>query len=322
MAITMEKHKRVTLGSFKSDIGQYTALIALVIVTIGFAILTNGKSLSGSNLSKVLLQALLVIISAVGTIHVSAHGNIDLAIGGTIGMAAAAGFIAGGGDNIYLMLLIAMGVGMVYSVALGFIHSYFRVPALFVGIVGLSVGSKVTQLATSKTSMVVDYDLVDKLDGLQFYLPLVIAVCLLIGFVFNYTKIGKYNKAIGDNALCAEYSGINIVKYKVIAYGISGLVSGIAAIMRVLRSGSVSYTTGTGAQMNVMLAIIVGGISVTGGNKTKIIYAIIGAVLLQVLSNGLTLIGTDPGLVGLIKGLVFLFAAYLSFDQKGNEAIV
>lgn len=307
---------------FRNNIGSYTAFIALIVVVAVFGFLTKGASLSLINLKKILLQALIVIVSAVGTIEVSAHGNIDLAIGGTIGVAAVAGFLAGKGTNLVVMLLVAMAAGLVFSVLLGYIHAGLDVPALFVGIVGLSIGSKITSLVSSGQAMVADYDLVARYDSFLFYLLLTVGVICVAGFIFNYTKIGKYNKAMGDNIICARYSGIHIVKYKVIAYGISGMVSGIAAVMRIFRSGSVSYNTGAGAQMNVMLAIIVGGISVMGGNKTKIIYAVIGAILLQALSNGLIMIGTDTGLVGLVKGIVFLFAAYLSFDRTRYEVTI
>lgn len=311
-----------TKSYIKNNISSATAFIALIIVFITFAILTEGKTLAANNLKNVLLQALLVIISAVGTIHISSHGNIDMALGAVIGVSSVVGFVAGNGSNLLVMTLVCVLVGVACSSFIGVVHAKVGVPAFFVGIVGLTMGTKFTQIRSAQTAMNVDFKLVAKLDRFEFYFIIAVAIILIIGFLFNYTKIGKYNKAIGDNSVCANLSGINVVKYKIIAFALSGAVSGLAAILRMFRSGAVTNTTGSGVQMNVMIAIIVGGVSVAGGNRTRIKYAIVGALLIQILTNGLILMGVDVSLVGLIKGIVFLFAAWLSFDKSQTDLVI
>ena len=307
----------------KRNIGQISAVIALIICLVVFAILTKGRSLSANNIKTIFLQAIVVIISAIGTIHVAAHGTQDLSLSATIGLSAALGYtLTPDSADIPRMFFTAMIFGLLFSGFIGVLSANLNVPAIFCAIVGMSVGTKVIQLLSSTNGLIINYAAAAQYDNIYFYLGIALAILAVVGYIFNFTKIGMYNKAIGENIICARFTGINDVKYRIIAYMLSGIASGAAGVARAIRAGSISSTTGSGAHINVMMAIIIGGISITGGSKTRIVYAIVGAIFLQVFSNGLVMIGMNPSLVGLVKGIVFLAAATLSFNGMKKDILI
>ncbi len=129
---------------------------------------------------------------------------------------------------------------------------------------------------------------------------------IIITFLFNYTKFGKNAKAIGANPVAAEQSGINLVKYKMIAYVIMGVFVVVAAIFQMGYTGSASDSAGTGFEMNVMVALILGGMTLSGGMRSRVSCAVLGSFTFSLLNVGLPIIGIPVDTVNLIKGIIFI----------------
>ena len=135
---------------------------------------------------------------------------------------------------------------------------------------------------------------------------------LIISYLFNFTKFGKYAKAIGANPIAAMQSGINLVKYKVICYIIMGICVVVASIFQMGYTGSASDSTGTGFEMNVMVALILGGMPLAGGMRSKVSYAVVGAFTYSLLDVGLPLIGIAPNQVFIIKAIIFMVVVLIT----------
>ena len=135
---------------------------------------------------------------------------------------------------------------------------------------------------------------------------------LIVSFLFNYTKFGKNDKAIGANPVAAQQSGINLVKYKVIAYVIMGVFVVVAAIFQMGYTGSASDSTGTGFEMNVMVALILGGMPLSGGMKSRVSCAVLGSFTFSLLNVGLPIIGIPVNTVNLIKGIIFIIVVLIT----------
>ena len=131
----------------------------------------------------------------------------------------------------------------------------------------------------------------------------------------NYISLGKYNKAIGVSLPAAVQSGISTVKYRMYAYLLSGLTVGIAGFLTLARTNAVSRNTGIGMEMDMMVALMLGGMPSTGGTKARISNAVLGSLIVIILSNGLVLWGVDVSLVQIIKGIVFLVVVSLTFTK-------
>nr|MCR5755512.1 hypothetical protein [Acetatifactor sp.] len=152
----------------------------------------------------------------------------------------------------------------------------------------------------------------------NFLIPLIaMLVVSLIGvFLFNYTKLGKYCRAIGDNPLCAEQSGANVAKIKFWCYSIAGICVGIASVFLLARSGNVGKNIGAGTEMDVMVAVILGGMNLNGGAKSRVSAAIVGTITYLLLSNGLTIAGVSQAYISLIKCAIFIVIIGITLRQK------
>jgi len=148
-------------------------------------------------------------------------------------------------------------------------------------------------------------------------LVLVIEI-IVITYLFNRTKYGKYAKAIGANAVAAEQSGINLLKYKVIPYVIMGVCVVLASLFQMGFTGSASDSTGTGFEMNVIVALVLGGMPLNGGMRSKVSCAVVGSFTLALLTSGLPMIGVKPNQVFLIKAIIFLVVVLITCRKKNG----
>ena len=157
--------------------------------------------------------------------------------------------------------------------------------------------------------------------NIYFYL-IVLGIVAAIGyFLFNRNKIGKYQKLIGSNPVAAKLSGINVDKYKLIAFLISGATLGVASFLTLLRLGSLTATVGQNLETDVLISLCLGGMSMSGGSTSSIRGAIIGPLSYYMLSNGMTLWGVDPHLVYVVKAAVFLLMAFITVDRSRSKVI-
>ena len=124
-----------------------------------------------------------------------------------------------------------------------------------------------------------------------------------------------------NQSQAAELSGISVSKYKTIAFVLSGLTLGIAACLTVVRSPNIVSSIGTNLETNVLLALSLGGMSMTG-IFIKMRSAVIGTLIFYILNNGLTLWGLDANYVDIVKAAFFLFTVTISIDRSQYEVIV
>ena len=113
-----------------------------------------------------------------------------------------------------------------------------------------------------------------------------------------------------------------MTKFKLLAYLTAGIMMGLATLMTVVRSGSAGATSGSGFHVTLLLMMVIGGASLTGGTKEKILNVVVGVLMLLSLENGLNVIGVSPNMVGLIEGIIFLVSVTLTFDRDGVPYIL
>ena len=141
---------------------------------------------------------------------------------------------------------------------------------------------------------------------------------LIVTFLFNYTKLGKYAKAIGANPVVAEQNGIHIIRYKMYAYIILGLCVVGAAVFQMGYTGSASDSTGTGLEMKVMVALILGGMPLSGGMKSKVSCAVVGSFTYAFLDIGLPIIGVPANVILMIRAIIFILIVLFTCRQKDD----
>jgi len=293
-------------------------LAGLVILIAVFSLTTDGKFTSANNIRSIIMQSAIVLVAAVGTVFVMAHNNLDFSLGGACAFSSVAAYLISGG-NMYLFFILCIVFGVLCGLLTSLIHIKGRVPAFMAGMCIMFAGRGIAQTAVASRSMLLVS--ATKLNNLWVFIA-IIAVVFTIGFIlFNYTKIGKYQKLIGTNPKAAELSGISISKYKMLAFIISGVTVGIAAWLTIIRSGSVSANTGLNLEIDVLLALSLGGIPMSGGSATKMRSVFIGTLIYFILNNGLTLWGLNANYVDIVKAAFFLFTVTISIDRSQKTLI-
>ena len=320
-----EKKVNPVLNWIKLHASEFGAYCGLLFCIVLFSIVPplRGKSIwEAAKLANLLSTTIVLALLSVGAIFVYALGNMDVSIGKQVGLYATLIVVLGNKTGsllpgILLSIVIAIVIGAANG-AIGellHIHPVVSSVAFMMALGGIStvtynsLGSRNVGLKT------IDYHIFK--EPWLMLVALVVEV-VIIAYLFNFTKYGKYAKAIGANPVAAQQSGINLVKYKVIAYIIMGITVVLAALFQMGYTGSASDSTGTGFEMNVMVALILGGMPLNGGMRSKVSCAVVGSFTLGLLTIGLPMIGVKPNQVFIIKAVIFLIVVLITCRKKSG----
>lgn len=307
----------------KERMSLFIPFFGIVFVTLFFAIVTKGNSLSMNNITNIMNQSFSIIIVSVGAVFVYSHGGMDMSPGAVQGLTSVivASLIL---DNIisgFLILPVSILIGAVCGFFTGAIHVAIGVPAFVVSLCVKYIATGITRTATSKSDIYIPYNNFSYWNKVSIKV-FVLVVVIVIGYLaFEYTRVGKYLKAIGGNFNTARQCGVKVKKYTVIAYAILGATTGLVSLFGLTRTGVVSSSTGQGFELDILTAIVLGGFPLNGGAKSRLSFAVIGAITVAILTNGLILWGVGPEIIGGIKGVLFLVIVYLSYERKKGEVV-
>lgn len=302
----------------REKVKKVIPIAGLIIIFVIFAVTTDGKFLTAVNLQNLIIQSAITMVAAVGTAFVMAHNNLDFSLGGACALSCVLAYLIAG-QHLVLFFILCIVFGVLCGLFSALLHIKGQIPAFMAGMCLMFAGRGVAQSVAAKQNMLMVS--AAKLNNIWFFLGVLIVVVVLGYVIFNYTKIGKYQKLIGTNPKATELSGISVGKYKTIAFAISGATIGIAACLTVIRSAAIIGNTGLNLETNVLLALSLGGISITGGSATKIRSAIIGTLIFFILNNGLTLWGLDANYVDIVKAVFFLLTVTISIDRSQYDTI-
>lgn len=302
-----------------STVRKFIPAIGLVILFILFACTTNGRFLKINNLRTLVMQSSITMVAAVGTAFVMTHNNLDFSLGGACALAAVLSYLIAG-TNLVLFFILCVVFGIICGLFSAVLHIKGQIPAFMAGMCIMFAGRGVAQ-SVAATHTMMQFQAAD-LNNFTVILIVVLAVVLIGAFLFNYTKIGKYQKLIGANPKAAQLSGIPVNKYKTIAFVISGVTLGIAACLTIIRSPGIVGSTGTNLETNVLLALCLGGMSMSGGSSSRISSAVIGTLIFFILNNGLTLWGVNANYVDIIRAIFFLATVAISTDRSQKDLVI
>jgi ribose transport system permease protein len=299
--------------NLKDKLINYIPIIGLILVTVIFAILTEGKTISSINLKILTNQVILTALVSIGAVFSFSCGAFDMSLGGSLCLSAIAGALAGIKSNsMVVMILVTFLVSMTIALFKGYVASRLNLPIFIVTIIfgsflsaiGLVLLGKETTLSVGKIVSIKNMTVLNIVFLAGFFL-----VSLLL---FNYTKIGKSMKLQGGNALAAVQSGINTRKNTLLAFAMAGLGVTLAAIVTLLRTKTATATTGGSIANDMMVAIVLGGMPLSGGSRSKISAALVGAATITVLNNGLSVYGVSNDLIQIVRGVIFLIVVFIT----------
>lgn len=291
--------------------------LTLILLFIGLTIATP-HFLTPINLSSVARQTAVINIMALGMTLIIITSGIDLSVGSTLALSGLFGTMA---IKSGLPIPIGILVGLLSGLACGFLNgvmiTQLRISP-FIITLGTLEAYRGLALVVSKGLPV--HGLPDSFaflgDGTILGIPFslwVLAVCAVImHFVLENTKLGRYAFAIGSNSSAAYYAGVPIKFHLTAVYAIAGVLTGLAGMIEASRLVTGQPTAGQGYELQAIAAVVIGGGSLQGG-EGSVVGTLVGAFIIGLLSNGSDLLGINPYWQQVIIGLVIIAA--VGFDE-------
>ena len=383
-------------SKLKGNLKQYTMLIALVVIIVFFNILTNGLILKPMNVSNIVFQNAYVVILAIGMLLcILTGGNIDLAVGSVVALisAFAGQMIIVWHWNVYLSIVLALGMGILVGAWQGFWIAYVRIPAFIVTLSGqlvfrgltllilngmtlspfpdnylmfstgfIAKGAKmvvlgmnvnivclitgvavalifcISQVISNRSrkrkgyetesglalaiklviisiALIWFFTLLAQYQGIPSVLVILGVLLVVYSFFTTKTVIGRHIYALGGNEKAARLSGVKTNHLMFFAYVNMGFLAAVGGLVFAARLNSASPVTGVGFELDAIGACFIGGASAYGGIGT-VGGTLIGALIMGMLNNGMSIMGISSNTQQVVKGLVLLGA--VAFDVIGK----
>jgi ribose transport system permease protein len=311
------------LGEFKSK-SPWTEIAApiaaLIVLSIGFQLI-SGSFFTIDNLKSVVEAAAVPAILAAAITFVVIMGSIDLSLEGI--MASTSMIVAllvanGVNGNDYGMtgLLAAVAVGLVFGLFNGTLNVFLRMPSLIVTLGTWFVGLGIASLLFPERVPQINDPFILDLARVRFFdlsvvVYIALAVVLISELILNFTTLGRMIYAIGGDEGLLVASGLRIRGIKIAAFAICGLLAGICGVLLSAQLSSGNANIGSGLLFPAISAAVLGGTVLTGG-RGGAVQSALGALILEVLNNGLIQIGAGPYTRNIISGAVIVVAVAAS----------
>ena len=305
--------------------GIVAQLVSLALILAAFALCTQGTNLSWANVQVVLSLAAIPAILAIGLHLTIVIGGIDLSLQGTVALCAVfVGLLSRNkfnSNDVGLWILpIAVAIGGAAGLLTGVLHTKLRIPS-FISTLGMSFvlygvavyinKSQIISLPDDRIQMFINY----KPLGIANVVLVALFIAIAMQFFEDRTRIGRHLYAIGGDEALAHQLGVNVDRVKILAFAIAGCLYGLGAVLIVNRMGTATSRAGLNLLFPVITAVVVGGVSLTGGlGGAK--NALLGAVILAALNNGMVLMAVSPYAQAAVNGVVLIVAVALTLDRK------
>lgn len=318
----MDKKAKLSFANLYSTYGVF---FILVIEFLIFS-LASKSFLTLGNILSVGRQMSFTGIAAIGMTLVMLTGGIDISVGSMLAMAGVlcAKLSADVGLPLWIAVVITLLIGALFGLINGAAVTRLHIPALIATLATQTILKGIAYLLTNAVP-VKNLSATYKFLG-QGYIfgvipvPLIITVALyvLAWWYLDKTYLGRRVYLSGGNEEAARLSGINTKWTITGTYVFSGVFAAIAGVLMAARLGSGQPSVGSGFEMDVITATVLGGISVNGG-KGKVVNVFVGACIMGVLANGMTMLNINQYLQWIINALVLLFAVTMSNLRKSSS---
>lgn len=302
--------------------------IVLIALYIFFAIF-GGNFATGTTLISIFNRSYYVGFLAIGVTFVIITGGIDLSVGAVMGSSALIGgfFFEKMGVPVGVALLIMIIAGLTYGIFNGILVAHLHLPpfiaTLGTMLISIALGSIACNVNTISFPTRFDemgrgwYKQIFLTTSPQFPTGIVvlIVIAIIMGIILQKTRVGRYTYAIGSNEEATKLSGVNVARWKMFPYMISGIFAGLGAIAYTAAYTSVLPGTGRGFELDAIAAAVIGGTSLSGG-EGSISGTFIGVFIMSVLATGLSSMGLPPHYQDMFTGIVVIGAVLFDIRRQ------
>jgi len=321
-----EAKKARTLKAFTRQklIGNFLPFVGLIVLFLVYSlIIMNEGYLYEDAIWATFDRGVFIAIMAVGASFLFTLGQFDLSLGSAMGLSAATALLVyRGTGNIPLTIVVCLATAVVVSLLNIIFSSILRVPIFIMSIAMMTVLQKVilgliSAFSSSGESSINlspnpfnDSFLYTK----WFRLIILVVYFIACFFIFKYLKFGRKAKFLGGNPLCARLTGISPSTNSIIAFLICAVGVGLTALIFICETPIVTSATGTTYGMDIMVAIVIGGMPMSGGARSKITASVCGAFTLAFLEAVLRSFPetSGEGMIQIVKAVLFIVLVFMS----------
>ena len=309
-------------------------LLPLAALVLLFAILCLVVGIKGYRLNMYLRiifnEGVVLAVVATGAVFIYSLGSFDISLGASTLFSAALGVLTyNATGSLAAMIAVIFAVAIGCSLLSSVLASVFHIPVFVTTVAMMSVLSAIAaQIITTNGGALggisIPSEVVKPLDNAGFKILMQLAFFLICVFIFDFTKIGRRQKFLGGNPVCAQLSGIQINRYAIIAFVIAGVGVGLGAFLTLVYTPSVTATTAGSIGMNIVVAIVFGGMPISGGPRSKIYAALAGGFSYILLNNILKLLidsGIGYGISQIVSAIFFLAVVYITGMNYRSEML-
>lgn len=311
----MSKREKATPAEFiKHHIYDIAAYAGLIVTFILFLIF-SGSRLS-YNMATVLQSASTYSIIALGAVFVYSMGYMDVSVGQQVGVYAIlmimiTNAMGGTAVGVIVSFLVILALALLCGAFNGAVAVWLKLPSIVTSLflMFFFTGAQLLLMESTGTNSISIQAVIKPADRGMYNVMLIAAIviiAIIVTYFFKFSKLGKYTRGIGANETTTAQCGVNTTKWKVIAYMAFGACVAVGSFIMLTRTGSAGKGTGSGYAMDIMICLILGGMPLSGGMKSKVSSALVGTFTYVLLTNDLTTMGVDLNMINFVKAIIFI----------------
>lgn len=315
-AVTADQEKKFDWHQIKS----FLPIISFVAIVAFFAVATGGLLITPRNITLIISGGFTLMIATVGVYMIMSMGCLDFSQGSMMGLSCAVVCFL----SQYNPVIAILG-GIATGAVIGLINAVFHVKGqiqsfvvtmcmmfLLRGVIAYVTTTSPVYAATYLTALATNTPLL---------IGITVAVLVVAYLVLHFTALGSNLKAIGASESGARFAGINVQRTKIIIYVVAGCITGFAALINAIRVGSVTASSGNMLETQILIALVLGGMPISGGARSRFSSVVTGVLSYLVLQRGLVMMGFTTEIQQLIMGIVFVIMVAIFSERAANQVI-
>ncbi len=300
-------------------------IIGLVVMIVAYVIVGIQQDIRlDKGFETIINSSVVCAVVATGAIFIYTLGSFDISLGAATLVSAIVGAMAYNATGSFAVMVIAcLAVAVLIELVSSMLAAFLNLPVFITTVAMMSILNALAlvliQLNGAGDSVKVASEVVAPYDNLTFKLAILIIYVAFAVFMFDYTKVGRKLKFLGGNPVCSELTGISMKKMAIVAFVLCGVGIGLGALLTIVNAPTISRNTAGSLGMDVILAIVFGGMPISGGAKSKISAAVIGSVTISVLDQLMLTLQLGSGIGQMVKAVIFLAVVVLtSLGYRGK----
>lgn len=304
--------------------GKMAPLIGLITLIAAYFIIGSSKDINISyGIKAIINQSVVIAIVATGAVFIYTLGSFDISLGASVAVSSLIGGIVYIHTNsIFLMFIACLSIAVCVSLVNSILASIFNLPVFVTTIAMLSILNATVLMLISingtGSQILVPAASMRPLDNLTTKISLLVIFILLAVVIFNITPLGRQQKFMGGNAECAKLTGLSSKKLSILAFSMAGVAVGLGAFLSIIYAPTLTKNTASSVGMDVIIAIVFGGMPVSGGARSRITAAVVGAFSMTFLSQIMSMLNLNVGIGQMVKAGIFIMVVYIATGSKKN----